>query len=493
MAERNGVSPDGQAYGLAQREHAVVIGGSLAGLCAARVLAAHFARVTVVERDRFPAEPAFRKGVPQARHVHVLLMRGRLLLERLFPGLVPELEAAGARSVSWPGDVLWLTPAGWSERFRPGFPFLCCSRDLLEWTVREHLARLPGVRFLQEHDVTDLKAGPDRRAVIGVQVRPRAGAAEPTHGALGANLVVDASGRDSTTPRWLVALGYEPPAETRINSHLAYASRLYARPRDFAADWAVLFLNGLAPTLPRGGGLFPVEGDRWLVTLAGTGGVTPPLDDAGFLEYARSLRSPVLYEAIRDAEPLSPVHGYQRTENQMRHYDRLRRWPERLLVLGDAACAFNPIYGQGMTVAALDAVALHRCLREQAARRPDGDLAGLARRFQQAVARVTAAPWLMATGEDFRYPTTEGGRPGLRTRLTHRYLDRVMRAATTDPAVNHAFGEVMNLITPPTALFDPRVLVRVLRPRGGRDLDAPPTARPAPSGQSATLVATAGA
>jgi 2-polyprenyl-6-methoxyphenol hydroxylase-like FAD-dependent oxidoreductase len=467
-------------------EHAIVIGGSMAGLLAARVLAAHFDHVTILERDSFPDEPAFRKGVPQARHLHVLLGRGQQLIEQYFPGMLAELAAAGAPTIMWPTEMLWLMPAGWCERFAPGTPFFSMSRDLLDWHVRRRLATSPRVTFLPEHDVTGMLASPDGTTITGVQHRARgedAGGPRPTEQLL-ADLVVDASGRGSHTPRWLEARGYAPPEETRINAFLAYASRCYAPPEGFQADWKGLFFNAKPPGIPRGGALFPVEGGRWLVTLAGIGGEAPPIDDDGFLAFARTLRSPILYEAIRHARPLSPVAGYRRTDNQLRHYERLQRWPERLLVTGDAACAFNPIYGQGMSVAALDALALHRCLRAQERTCPAGDLSGLARRFQRAVAAASATPWLMATGEDLRYPTTEGARPGLATRLLQRYLDRVNMAATHHVGVNQAFGQVLNLLAPPRTLFRPDVMLpALLAARGSDDDGTPPTTTrfPAPA------------
>src|SRR5579883_954151 len=484
MTDAQGGGPSvAPSFSRAGRGHAIVVGGSMAGLLAARVLAAHFDRVTLVERDTFPDAPEFRKGVPQSRHVHVLLGRGQQLMERFFPGLLAELAAAGAPTIMWPTEMLWLMPAGWSKRFTPGTPFVSMSRELLEWCVRRRLAASPRLAFLPAHDVVGLVASPDGTAITGVELRARGGSADglaPTQ-RLAADLVVDASGRGSHTPRWLEALGYEPPAETRINSFLAYASRYYAPPGGFQADWKGLFFNAKPPSIPRGGALFPVEGERWLVTLAGIGGDAPPLDEAGYLAFARRLRSPIMYEVIRRARPLSPIVGYRRTENQLRHYERPRRWHERLLVSGDAVCAFNPIYGQGMTVAAVDALALHRCLRAQERRQPDGDLTGVARRFQQAVAESSATPWLMATGEDLRYPTTEGARPGVVTRLLHRYLDRVNLAATDNVTVNRAFGQVLNLLAPPSTLFRPNVLLpALLAARDGHDDGVPPTTTPFP-------------
>jgi 2-polyprenyl-6-methoxyphenol hydroxylase-like FAD-dependent oxidoreductase len=286
---------------------AVVIGGSMAGLFAARVLADRFDRVTVVDRDCFPDGPRFRKGVPQSRHVHVLLAKGLEIAEQLFPGIEAEWVAAGAVPIDWPRDVLLLTSRGWCDRFTTGIRILCASRELLEWGVRRRLATYGNVRFLEGRDVTGLMAGADGRRVEGLRTRARSsgGGGEEATDELRAELLVDASGRNSRAPEWLAELGYVPPAEVKITPFLGYASCHYAIPAGFDADWRVLFLQGEAPAIARGGALFPIEGDRWIVTLAGTRPNYPPTEDEGFLAFARSLRSPVLHEAIRHADILA--------------------------------------------------------------------------------------------------------------------------------------------------------------------------------------------
>jgi 2-polyprenyl-6-methoxyphenol hydroxylase-like FAD-dependent oxidoreductase len=188
------------------------------------------------------------------------------------------------------------------------------------------------------------------------------------------------------------------------------------------------------------------------------GGDYAPTDEEGFLEFACSLRNPMLYEAIKDAEPASPIHGYREVENRRRHYEKLARQPDNFLVSGDAACAFNPVYGQGMTAAALGAETLEACLQG----RHDGDFAGLSRRFQKKLAKVNAAPWLLATGEDFRVRGTEGGKASFSTRLTHRYMDRVLELSLRDLAVRRTFLEVFGMLKAPTALFGPAVASKVL-------------------------------
>ena len=460
-----------------QRAHAVVVGAGMAGLLAARILAGHFEQVTMVDRDRLPDGPGFRPGVPQSRHLHVLLGRGLECLEQLFPGFEADLIEAGAPVVDG-SESLWLNAAGWCRRYQSPIRLLGASRELIEWQARARVTALGNVQVLAGHEAVGLLADGGREAVTGVRLRSRGDRGErngPTID-VAADLVVDASGRGSRAPQWLAALGYPPPTETCISSRLGYASRQYRIPAGFRGDWRMLVINAKPPGNARTGALVPIEGGRWMVALVGAGPDHPPTDDAGFLEFARGLRSPLLYETIGDAEPVSPIFGYRNTDNRRRQFERLRRWPERFVVIGDASCTFNPIYAQGMTVTAMTAVALDRLLaghRRGAGAGPPGG----ARRFQRQVARASAGAWTMATTEDLRYPWTEGARPDLPTRVMHRYADRVLEVANGNPSVNTAFVDVVNLRRPPASLLRPRVLLPVLARRRARPLTDPPTTR----------------
>jgi 2-polyprenyl-6-methoxyphenol hydroxylase-like FAD-dependent oxidoreductase len=455
--------------------HGVVLGAGMAGLLAARVLADHFEQVTVVDRDRLPDRPGFRRGVPQSRHLHVLLGRGLECLEQLFPGFEAELATAGAPVVEG-SESLWLNAAGWCRRYRSPIRLLGASRELIEWQTRTRVTALDNVQLLEGLEAVSLLAGRGRDAVTGVRLRWRSGRAEATgpDTDVAADLVVDASGRGSHAPRWLAALGYQPPTQTSINSLLGYASRQYKIPAGFRADWRMLVINAKPPGNARSGALVPIEGGRWMVALIGAGRDYPPADDTGFLEFARGLRSPLLYETIKDAEPVSPIYSFRNTDNQRRHFERLRRWPEGFVVIGDASCSFNPIYAQGMTVTAMTAVALDHLLAEHR-RRAGADPSGLARRLQRQVARTNAGAWTMATSEDLRYPWTEGARLDLPTRMMHRYADRVLEVANGNSKVNTAFVNVVNLRHPPTSLLRPRVLLPVLTRRRAPPLTGPPT------------------
>jgi 2-polyprenyl-6-methoxyphenol hydroxylase-like FAD-dependent oxidoreductase len=457
--------------------HAVVIGAGMAGLLAARVLAGHVDRVTLVERDRLPDGAEHRRGVPQDRQVHVLLARGLAVLDRLFPGFGGDLEAAGAVPVRMPGDIALLSKAGWIDRRAPGWTVLSAGRPLIEATLRRRVLQLPGVEILDGTEVTALLASDDGRGVRGVTLRSVDGGATSS---ADADLVVDASGRGSRAPHWLAGLGFPEPERTEVDSHLAYACRLYRIPDGFTGDWKALMVMARPPANPRTGLVFPVEDGRWIVALGGAAGQHPPTDEAGFTAFMRELGHPVLADAVAGAEPVSDIRGHRGTANRLAHYERMPRWPERLVVLGDAVCAFNPVYGQGITTAANAPETLDDCLRAQRRRRPAGDLEGLARRFQRRLARRNADPWMLSTGEDLRYPSTTGMTAGRVLRAQQRYFDRVEVAATTDPAVTEVYVRAFGMLERPTALFRPRVLAAALRARPGAVERAPVGGVPAP-------------
>jgi 2-polyprenyl-6-methoxyphenol hydroxylase-like FAD-dependent oxidoreductase len=254
------------------------------------------------------------------------------------------------------------------------------------------------------------------------------------------------------------------------------AGRLYRIPDGFTADWKGLMLFGTPVANPRTGYLFPVEGGRWILGLVGVAGHHPPTDEEGYTDFMRGLRHPVLADALAGAEPLSDIRAHRGTSNRRWHFERMPRWPERFVVLGDAACAFDPVYGQGMSSAVIAAEALDECLRRH---RPDADLRGLARRFQRTLARRHDEPWGFSTGEDLRYPTTTGGRAGPMLRARHRYLDRLEAAATYDPAVADVYTRALGMLERPTALLRPRIVAAAVRARHGTERTAPP-ARPSP-------------
>lgn len=444
--------------------HAIVIGGSIAGLTTARVLTDHFDLVTVIERDQIPDTPTFRKGVPQGRQPHALLLRGQLILEQLFPGLTQELLDAGAVTVNMGAEAKWSVVDQMRVSYESEIEITSCSRPLLESTIYRHMLAHPKVHFIQQSQVIGLEADASGTFVTGVRLRSINGEHRldtPTR-VIAADLVVDASGRDSDAPEWLEALGFTLPQETVISSNAGYATRIYRRPAHLPADVKVMYIQTAPPHNTRGGIILPMEGDRWHVTMIGMADDLPPTDEAGYLEFARSLPSPIIYEAITQAEPLSAINGYRRVENRERGYDQLPRYLEGFLVIGDAARAFNPVYGQGMTVAAMSSLVLDQCLREQHELHSAGDFSGLARRFQAQLAAATAGAWQMSTGEDRRWAALRGEATlDPAAELAGRYIEQVIKASLTIPAVAEAFFRVQQMMDDPSLFFRPDIVLMV--------------------------------
>lgn len=438
--------------------HAIVIGGSMAGLLTARVLSDHFSRVTIIERDTLPDGEAHRAGVPQARHLHGLLVKGQQIMDVLFPGFTDDMNARGCPQGTWAYDTAFRVLGGWTPRFDSGIRSNASGRVTLEHLVRTRIRRIPNIAFMPNHQVEALVSDDGGRTVAGVRLFSRADKTETT---LTAHLVVDASGRGSKASAWLGALGLSTPEVTIVNAHTGYASRWFRHAPEMTLEYGVVGIQtSPAIGLYRGGGYLVAEDDTIVVTLIGANGDYPPTDEDGFIEFARSLATPVLYEIVRHAEPTSPIYGYRKLESQQRHYERLADLPDNFIVTGDAAVALNPIYGQGMTTAALEALELMKLLQ----RVDVMDLSGFSRRFQRRLHQITRGPWLMATSEDMRYPGVEGGKPDLMTRMIHRYFDMVAYTMPYDKVVTTGFIEAMALLKPPTvALMHPRVMLRVLR------------------------------
>jgi len=444
-------------------KHAVVIGSSIAGLTAARVLTDYCERVTIIERDIAPTIKEFRKGVPQARHPHILLKGGEQVLEGLFPGLRRELFDNGALPINMGCDMDWFMLGQWRQKFTSSIVNVACSRPLLESAIHSRLMVHPKVTFVQESEAIGLLVDESKTRVAGIRTRSRR---DQTISEIEANIVVDASGRDSDTPRWLNSLGFPAPTEDSVTSKPGYATRIYNIPANFKEEWKAIYIQPAAPNLTRGAIIVPMEGNRWHVTVFGMAGDYPPTTEAGFLEFAQSLPDQRIYDAIKDATPLTEVWSFRRGENRLRHYEQLSRYLEGLLVFGDAVYALNPVYGQGMTVAALGGMEMDKCLREQQTTQPDGNLNGLAKSFQKRLATVIAGPWQLATGEDRRWNVDENITPAdFPTRMIQNYIGKLLSVTLTDTSVAEAFFHVQQMIAPPTLFFRPDILWKVLTSR----------------------------
>lgn len=438
-------------------KHAIVIGGSIAGLITARMLARHFERVTLIERDPMPDHAEPRKGVPQMRHVHVLLKRGETILARYFPGLVEELVQSGSNLLDMAGDTRWFHFGGWKPRFTSGMQFLSQTRPLLEWKIRQRVASTPGVTLRSETAVEGYLFDESRARVTGVRLVPKLESAREE--TLKGDLVVDASGRGSRTPQWLGAGGYAEPEETQIKVDIGYSSVLMRLPATLQRDWKVLFVY-MKPPQTRVGVLLPVEDGCHLATVVGWFGDHCPADKEGYLEWTKGLPSIEFHEAVKDAEFVSPIAVHKFPANRRRHYEKLSRFPDGLVVIGDALCSFNPIYGQGMTTASLGGATLDEALQEHARKSP-GDLRGFSLPFQKRLSKVIDPPWMGVLTEDFRYAQAEGKRP-FWVKPMGWYTSRVYRLTHQDERVSRRFLQVMHLMEKPTVLFEPYVLRKVL-------------------------------
>lgn len=434
---------------------AVVVGAGMGGLTAARALADHFEHVVVLERDALPSDAAHRAGTPQAKHVHALLAGGQRALGELFPGFEQDLAEAGAVPFRVGLDI---------RTERPGYdPFpqrdlgllgYSMSRPLIELTVRQRVERHTGIAVRQGCRAQDVVTTPDGAAVTAVRCASVDGKSET----LPADLIVDASGRGTLTLELLESIGRPLPTETTIGVDVGYATAVFAIPDDAPDDWKGVFTFPRAPQ-SRGALMLPLEGNRWIVTVAGRHGDRPPGDADGFLTYARELRTPTVYNAIRHAKRLGEVARFGFPESVWRHFERLEAFPRGLLPFGDAVCRFNPVYGQGMSVAAQEACLLHRLL---ATRAGEGDpLAGLAPAFYAEAQTLIDGPWRMAAIPDFVHPETRGQRPP-DFEITLKFGLALGRLAARDPAVHKLIAEVQHLLKPRSVYRDPGLVQRVL-------------------------------
>ncbi|MDO0917539.1 monooxygenase [Streptomyces sp. DT2A-34] len=429
-----------------RRDHAIVIGAGFAGLLATRVLADHFAQVTLLERDTITDEATFRRGTPQSYHAHYLLERGALTLEELCPGVREEMAANGVPMVDFGEAMRFLLPSGWTPQTTTGISVQSLSRPFLEQQVRRRVLKLPNVELISDFTVDALVvAEGSESAVRGVRGRH-----EGTPRDFTGDLVVIATGRGPQLPKWLADAGIPSPAERRVAAEVAYTTRLYdGHPDEGFTARAVL---AYAPDRRRAGGVVTVEHGRCLVTLCGADGEKCDISDTGFEAFAESLPDSCAADYLKTHTPLNRAHRFVDHGNRWRLLHRDHAWPTGLVALGDCLCLFNPIYGQGLTVAALQAQALGVSLGRGES----------ARQFQSRAARIIRIPWLMATSSDLAW---ESNGMRLVARMAHWYLGRLLQLIPTDPDLYRRFARVQHMRDAPTALMAPAVLRRAFLAR----------------------------
>ncbi|MEZ3179816.1 FAD-dependent monooxygenase [Streptomyces pimonensis] len=431
---------------------AVVIGAGLAGMLAAAVLSRAGAdEVIVLERDALPDGPEHRKGLPQGRHAHLLMAGGLDAMEELLPGagLRERLLAAGAHEIPLSSGMLALTSEGWLRRWRREGPaMVTCSRALVDWAVRTAVREQVPVEVRRAAAV-GLTGSAAR--VRGVRIAAPGGDTD-----LEADLVVDASGRGTRVAGWLGGLGLTGVQERAVDSGLVNASRVYRVPEGAERfPLTVVHANPYVSRPARSAMVMPIEGGRWLVSCGGSRGGEPPADPAGFLRYALDLPDPIVGRLISGAEPLTDVHLSRSTSNVRRYLERMPRWPEGLVVLGDALATFNPAYGHGMSVAAFGA----RVLSRELGRGGGPGAPGLGRRVVRGAARAADTAWSTAVGQDVLYPGVRGGRPTAADRALAAYTRRMMKAATGSYAAASAVWDVTSLRASPVRMFRPSAVL----------------------------------
>ena len=433
---------------------AVVVGAGMGGLPAARVLADFFEHVVVLERGTLPLDASHRIGVPQGRHTHGLLVGGQQALADLFPGFEQDLAGAGAVPVAPGRDLRFERPGFDPPPTRDlGLVSRAVSRPLIELTVRQRVKQYTNIPIRDHCRVQGLVATPDGGTVSALRFEN-----EGRSETLSADLIVDASGRGNLVNGVLEAVGRPRPEETAIGVDITYATAVFAIPDDAPTDWKAVATfdppteGGLAAVM------LPLEHDRWIVTLVGRHGEKPPSDRDGFLAYAQRLRTPTIYNAIKKAEQLGEIVRFGFPASFRRHFDRLAEFPRGLLPFGDSICRFNPVYGQGMSVAAQEARSLHQLLERHAAE-PD-PLAGLAPVFFAESASLIDTPWTLAATPDLAHPKTVGQRPeDLQQSLD--FTEALFRLAAEDPTVHKLLFEVLHLLKPRSVLSGPDLVERV--------------------------------
>jgi 2-polyprenyl-6-methoxyphenol hydroxylase-like FAD-dependent oxidoreductase len=430
---------------------AIIIGAGVAGLAVAKALSGHFGQLVILERDSLPIDASPRSGSPESFHAHILLDGGLRGLGELFPDFERDLAKSGAVKVDLPGEIREeVEYIGAFPQRDLGMYVYCMSRPLLESVIRKRVLALTNVSLRQKCRVQTILMSPDSQRVTGVIFEDQDGNSTT----LTADLIVDASARGILTRDLLRLLGRPDPDEATIGIKLNYATAIFAIPPNPPANWEVVYIRSSPPNVTKAGLISPIEGDRWIMTLGSYHDEPPPADLDGFLAFAKQLSSPTIYEAAREAKLLTPIHRFGLAESSWRHYEQVEL-PQALIPIGDAICRFNPIYGQGMTVATKEASALAKLLGSAAEQ--DKSVADIGREFLAAVTPIIGEVWAMSAVPDFAFPQTEGDRPAdLDASL--RFGRALEQVAVADPTVHKLMLEVRQLIRASADLREPDVM-----------------------------------
>ena len=425
---------------------AVVNGGSITGLLTARVLSDHFEDVVLIEKDKYSDDDTVRHGTPQANHIHLLLVRGKEILMDYFPDLEKELIDNGANKIDFLNDGRFYLPSGWAQRFESGVVTFTCTRTLLENSIRHQMQKIKNIIIQDNTSISSFISEGSSKICLNVSGNKT----------IHADLIVDCTGRNTGTPQWLEKIDYPKITDTRVDSFVGYATRRYIPPKDAERQWKMLSILSNPTSNPRLGAIYPIEHDKWLVFLSGIGKTYPPIEEEGFLEFAKNLENNELHDAMKDAIPDSEIHGYRVQGSRRYHYELMSRWPENFIVLGDAVAVFNPFYGQGITSAALGVKVLDDMLGKQNLDK------NFTKKFQKRLAKTVLLPWVLGTSEDLRWPTTVGRKPNAITRLVQNHAQRVLLLGPKSKLATKSFLQMMHMIRSPAIIFHPIILLQLV-------------------------------
>jgi len=433
------------------QETAVIVGGSLSGLLTATILSPYFSKIIIFDRDTLAEATHPRKGTAQAPHAHILLQRGLMGLQHLLPGFIHILKDAGAIPTNATNDWQSLFPKGFMVRFKSDIQLLCQSRHLLEQTLRRHVIdKLSNFEIIDLASVNDVQLASNENPIIHYTLNHHAHTQE-------ANLVVDCSGRNSKAPMYLEKQGFGQRPLKSISPYLGYASRLYKN-ISLPDQYRATLIMASDPTDTRSGIVLPIENDQHIVTLFGFSKDYPPSDAPDFEAFAKSLRADTIYNAIKDADPMSEIKQFVKNESHFHQYHKMKRWPKGFLTLGDSISSFNPIYGQGITSTTIAVEKLKSLLNETSVF--DNQQC---KKIQTKLCHSYQLPWMISQNEDLRWPKTTGMKAGSILKMMHHFSDMVAQAGTKDPDVTYAYYNVLHMIKLPTVLLQPKILFKIFK------------------------------
>jgi 2-polyprenyl-6-methoxyphenol hydroxylase-like FAD-dependent oxidoreductase len=432
-------------------QHAVVIGASIAGLCAARVLADFYDTVSVFDRDDLPEGPENRSAIPQDRHLHLLMARGALEFDTLFPGLLDDMVAAGVPVLANRPEAIHFGAAGHvlglGRTLRDDFAAYVPSRPHLEWQLRRRVTAMDSVNI-----TTGVAAVPqfdrDRQRVTGVRLDDREASV------VDADLVVDATGRGARLPAWLDQWGFDRPREDTVDVGIGYATH-QVRMSDAKIEETIptVIVAGASRRRPRGLGMLRYEDGTWIVTTFGVAKAQPPQDFSGMCALADTMLPPRISTALRSAEPIGPPAFHAYPTSRWRRYDEMTRFPTGILPFGDAVVSFNPTFGQGMTMTSIQAANLRAVLNSG-----DPDIAG---QLSRATAKTTYPVWTMnAIGDLILHRAT--GRQPWWYRPVGGLFDQFLGAAETEPVLAEWFLRRFSLLDSLWMVPSPKLVGRTV-------------------------------